>query len=32
MERGVSDILKDVAWLNRNVMESITAPAASGKD
>ena len=34
MERGVSDILKDVAWLNRNVMESITgtAPAASGQD
>lgn len=31
MERGVSDILKDVAWLNRNVMESLTgtAPAAS---
>jgi len=34
MERGVSDILKDVAWLNRNVMESITetAPSASGKE
>lgn len=33
MERGVSDILKDVAWLNRNVMEFITeaAPAASEK-
>ena len=34
MERGVSDILKDVAWLNRSVMESITAaaPAVPGKD
>jgi len=34
MERGVSDILKDVAWLNRNVKESITelVSAASGQD
>jgi ABC-type transport system substrate-binding protein/methyl-accepting chemotaxis protein len=33
MERGVSDILKDVAWLNRDVMEYVTeaGPAAPGR-
>ena len=33
MERGVSDNLKDVAWLNRDVMEYVTeaGPAAPGR-